>query len=73
MKINQVKIGGVYAYYPANDTKTGNKHCRAVVEKIGKRVTVRLVIPGCEGGVRRVVSARSLVDQLDLFEDNKNA
>lgn len=50
MKIDQIKIGKKYTYYPTKNTDTGKKHYPAVVEKIGQRVTVMLFIEGREGG-----------------------
>lgn len=51
MKLDQVRVGEKYTYYPRTECDSENRHFPAVVERVEKRVRVRIFMEGApEGG-----------------------
>lgn len=64
MKLESVKLGARYAYYPR---RTPDGHLQAEVERAGRRL-VRVRVAHNGRNCVRWVSPRRLVEQADLFE-----
>lgn len=64
--LNDFKIGDLVSYWPTSEP---GAHYRAIVEKIGKRITVRVLLHGVEGGRKLVTTrARIVAGQLDMLD-----
>lgn len=61
---DELRVGGLYTYFPPPTSNADNRHWPAIVEGFSKGlVVVRVFMPGSADGVIRRVSARRLVDQ----------
>lgn len=65
-----IHIGQKLTYFPKPLNADDRRHFPAVVERMGKRVTVRIFMEGHPEGVLRSVGYRRLIEHPDLLEES---
>lgn len=66
MKLEQVKIGEKYTFFPKKEAVDDNRHFPCEVVDVKRLVRVRIFMQGAEDGVLRSVSAKRLQQQSEL-------
>lgn len=64
-----MEIGDRRTYFPKPANDDDRRHFPAVVERIGKRVTVRIFTADHPEGIRRAVGQGRLVEHPDMWEE----